>query len=84
MKIVSLILRVRAADIDALRTGAEAIPGVEWQARDAERGVAIVTVEDGAGYALSDSMIAVSRLPEVQSLTLAYEYTDEGLETQEA
>ena len=84
MKIVSLILRSRAEDIEPLKLGAEKIDGVEWQASDPARGVAVVTVEDGEGYALSDSMIAVSRLPEVHSLTLAYEYTDEGLETQEA
>ncbi|MCB1906792.1 MAG: chaperone NapD [Rhodocyclaceae bacterium] len=84
MKIVSLVLRTRAEDIEALRLGAEKIAGVEWQTVDADRGLAVVTVEDGAGYALSDSMIAVGRLPEVLSLTLAYEYTDEGLESQEA
>ncbi len=84
MKIVSLVLRARADDFDSLKQGALAIPGVEYQAQDVERGVVIVTVEDGPGYALADSMVAVGRLPEVQSLTLAYEYTDEGLELQEA
>lgn len=84
MKIVSLVLRVAAQDFPALKASALQIPGVEWQAQDTDRGVAIVTIEDGPGYSLADSMIAVSRLPEVHSLTLAYEYTDEGLELQEA
>jgi len=84
MKIVSLVLRAPAEQFPTLKRGALQIPGVEWQTDDPEHGVVIVTVEDGPGYSLADSMVAVGRLPEVHSLTLAYEYTDEGLELQEA
>ena len=84
MKIVSLVLRVIPQELTALQQGALRIPGLEWHQADASRGIAIVTVEDGEDYSLADSLIAVSQLPEVQSLTLAYEYTDEGLELQEA
>lgn len=84
MKIVSLVLRVAAPDMSSLRKRADEIPGVEWQMSDPDKGTVIVTVEDGPGHAVADSLIAVGRLPEVHSLTLAYEYTDEGLELQEA
>ena len=84
MKIASLVLKVLEGDIPSLRESAQRISGLEWQASDAARGLAIVTVEDGPDYSVTDSLVAVSKLPEVQSLTLAYEYTDEGLELQEA
>lgn len=84
MKIASLVLRVRKEDLDSLRQGAETISGLEWQFSDATRGLAIVTLEDGTDFTVADGLVAVSKLPEVHSLTLAYEYTDEGLGTQEA
>ena len=84
MKIVSLIVRALPQDFPELRQSLIQIPGVEIQHEAAESGHLIVTVEDGEGYAVSDSIIAVNVAPKVQCLTLAYEYTDDSLEEMEA
>jgi nitrate reductase NapD len=84
MKIASLVVRVAPAHIDAFCEAASRIPGTELHGTDRERGQLILTVEDGPGHSVADSLIAVNTAPHVLGLTLVYEYTDEGLETQEA
>ena len=84
MVIASLVVRVMPQHISELKRELAKVPGVEVQHEAAETGHLIVTVEDGEGYAVSDSIVAVSIAPNVQGVTLAYEYTDEGLECKEA
>lgn len=84
MNIASLVVRAKPQDFAALEATLRAIPGVELHGRSAESGHLIVTVEDGDGYATADSILAVGAAERVQSVTIAYEYTDEGLELQEA
>lgn len=84
MKIASLVVRVLPKDMSGLKQELVKVPGVEVQYEAQESGHLIVTVEDGEGYAVSDSIIAVNIAPNVQGVTLAYEYTDEGLECKEA
>ena len=79
MKIASLVIRVQAEHIDALGAALLKIPGVEVHAADADLGRMAVTVEDGDGYAMTDSLLAVNLASHVLAVTLAYEYTDEGL-----
>lgn len=80
MKIASLVVRVRPEHIEALAASLRMIPGVEVHGANAELGRLIVTVEDGDHYAMTDSLLAVSLAPHVLGVTLAYEYTDEGLQ----
>lgn len=84
MKIASLVLRVLPADFPAVEADLAGIPGVELHGKSLEHGRLIVTVEDGEGWSVTDSILAVNLLPKVQALTLAYEYTDDGLELTEA
>jgi len=84
VKIVSLVVRVLPQHISGLKQELNKVPGVEIQHEVPESGHLVVTVEDGEGYAVSDSIIAVNVAPNVQGVTLAYEYTDEGLECKEA
>lgn len=81
MKIASLVLRVRPEHIESLGASLLKIPGVELHGASAELGRLIVTVEDGDGYSMTDSLLAVSLERQVLGVTLAYEYTDEGLQT---
>ena len=83
MRIASLVLRTPTERIDELRAAALAVPGVEWQHACPDSGHVIVTLEDVDGHSLSDALVAVSGLPQVLASTLAYEYSDEGLEPQE-
>lgn len=84
MKIASLVVKAKPENFPELREILQAIPGVELHGESTETGRLIVTVEDGEGYAVTDSILAVNLAKHVLSLTLAYEYTDEGLELQEA
>jgi len=80
MRIVSLVLRVLPAQIPAARAALERIPGVEVHAEDFDAGRMIVTVEDGEGYAVADSIIAAHKVPQVLSATLAYEFNGDDHE----
>ena len=55
-----------------------ALPGVECHDMSGD-GRLIVTVEEAPGVAMSDTLIAVHRVPEVLAATLAYEYSDAHL-----
>lgn len=83
MKIASLVLKAAPEQIPALSAELLRIPGVEVHGASREQGRLIATVEDGPGYSMTDSLLAVSQLPQVLALTLAYEYTDEGIEIPE-
>jgi nitrate reductase NapD len=83
MKIASLVLKAAADDIPALTEAVLKVPGAEVHGASREQSRLIVTVEDGPGHSMTDSLLAVSHLPQVLALTLAYEYTDEGLELPE-
>lgn len=84
MNIASLVLRAKPQEFPALKAQLRCIPGTEVHGESLETGRLIVTVEDGEGHAVSDSILAITLLPAVLSVTVAYEYTDEGLELQEA
>ncbi len=84
MKIASLVVRILPDDYEQVREALLAIPGVELHGFAQETGRIIVTVEDGEDWAVTNSILAVNLTPKVQAVTLAYEYTDEGLELTEA
>ena len=84
MKIASLVVRAMPRDFPEVQEALRRIPGVELHGASAETGKIIVTVEDGEGWSVADSIVAVNMAPKVHGVTLAYEYTDEGLETLEA
>jgi len=82
MKIVSLVLKFPPAHAAEIRAAVEAVPGAAV-AHDHGDGRMLVLIEDGDGYAVSDSIIQVHRAPHLMSVTLAYEYCDEELEALE-
>lgn len=75
MNLASLLLRIRPQTRGAAMTALAALPGVECHAMTPD-GKLIVTVEDVAGVAFSDVLIAIAREPLVLATTLAYEYSD--------
>ena len=84
MKIASLVMRALPADFPEIKEALARIPGVEIHGSSDESGRIVVTVEDGEGWSVTDSILAVNLAPKVQAVTLAYEYTDDGLELTEA
>jgi nitrate reductase NapAB chaperone NapD/transposase len=82
MKIVSLVLKFPPCHASEVRRSVEAVSGASV-AVDAGDGRMIVLVEDGAGYAVSDSILRVHQIPQVMSATLSYEYSDEAFTPEE-
>lgn len=76
MKIVSLVLKYFQDKSLQVQQAVEAVDGASV-AHDHGDGRMIVLIEDGAGYAVSDSIIRVHQVPYVMSVTLAYEYSDD-------
>jgi len=83
MKIVSLVLKYLPEHTRDVQLGVEAVPGASV-AHDQGDGRMLVLIEDGEGYAVSDSIIQVHHVPHVMLVTLAYEYCDDALEPEEA
>lgn len=84
MNIASLVVRAFPADFPVVIEALRRIPGVELHGSAPEQGNIVITIEDGEGWTVTDSILAVNLAPKVQGLTIAYEYTDDGLELQEA
>jgi nitrate reductase NapD len=77
MKVVSLVLKFMPRHADEIKSAVEAVPGASVAADNGD-GRMIVLVEDGPGYAVSDSILQVHQIPQVMSATLSYEYSDEA------
>jgi len=75
MNIVSLVLRVRPEARAEAEAALTAFPGVECHGMSPD-GKLVVTVEDAEGAAVSDTLIAIHRVPQVLAATLAYEHRD--------
>lgn len=84
MNIASLVVRAKPEDFPGVLAFLEEVPGVEVQGKALETGRIVITIEDGDGWSVTDSILKVNLGPGVQGVTLAYEYTDEGLEKLEA
>lgn len=82
MKIVSLVLKYFPARAEQVMAAVEAVAGA-YVAHDDGAGRMIVVVEDGEGYAVSDSIIQVHQVTDIMSVTLAYEYCDDALANKE-
>lgn len=75
MNIVSLVLRIHPETRAAAQAALTAMAGVECHHMSPD-GRLIVTVEDAPGAAMSDTLIAIHRIPEILATTLAYEHCD--------
>ncbi|GAB2180452.1 hypothetical protein DLREEDagrD3_06750 [Denitratisoma sp. agr-D3] len=75
MSIVSLVLRIHPHTRAAAEAHLLAFPGVECHGMSAD-GKLVVTVEDTPHAAMSDTLIAIHRVPEVLAATLAYEHSN--------
>ena len=75
MNIVSLVLRIHPETRAEAEAALMAFPGVECHGMS-EDGRLIVTVEDAPGAAMSETLIAIHRIPEVLAATLAFEADD--------
>lgn len=79
MEVSSMILRTRPERLAQVRGQLLGIPGVEVHG-DTGDGRLVVTVEDGEGYRVSDSITRLHEVDGVMAISLVYEYCDNGLE----
>ena len=90
MRIVSLVLKLLPEQAEAVAADVARIPGASVSQYADGRMIVLVEDHDGtpgdgtADYAVSDSIIKVHQVAHVMSVTLAYEYSDEGLMAEEA
>ena len=75
MSLASLVLRIHPQRRSSAEAALTAFPGVECHGMS-DDGKLVVTVEDADGAAMSDTLIALHRVPQVLAATLAYEHTD--------
>ena len=75
MNIASLVLRIHPSTRAEAEAALRALPGVECH-HMSDDGRLIVTVEDAPGAAMSDTLIAIHRVPQVLAATLAYEHAE--------
>ena len=75
MNIASLVLRIHPHTRAEAEAALAAYPGVECHGMS-DDGKLVVTVEDTEGAAMSDTLIAIHRVPQVLAATLAYEHRD--------
>ena len=75
MSIASLVLRIYPETRLAAEAALRAYPGVECHGMS-EDGRLVVTVEDTPQSAMSDTLIAIHRVPQVLAATLAYEHSE--------
>ena len=78
MSLASLVLRIQPQKRSVAEAALLAFPGVECHGMS-DDGKLIVTVEDAPGAAMSDTLIAIHRIPEVLAATLAFESSDSML-----
>lgn len=75
LSLASLVLRIHPQRRSSAEAALTAFPGVECHGMS-EDGRLIVTVEDAPGAAMSETLIAIHRIPEVLAATLAFEADD--------
>lgn len=83
MEISSMILRSKPERLAHVRDQLLGIPGVEIHG-DTGDGRIVVTVEDGDGYKVGDSITRLHEVDGVMAISLVYEYCDDSLKTGEA
>ena len=84
MNISGVLLRARPERFPEVMETLGGIPGVAVHTTDEARGRIVVTVEDGTGYSVEDSLLEVHLMDGISDAALVYQYSDEGLnETKE-
>jgi periplasmic nitrate reductase NapD len=68
---------------DSVRCSLQALPGVEIHHEGGD-GRFIVTIEDGHGAAVADTVMQLHRLEGVLSAAMVYQYSDDAPQREEA
>ena len=79
MNVSGVLVRARPERFPEVMTTLAGIPGVAVHVSDRVQGRIILTIEDGPGYSVEDSLLEVHLMDGISDAALVYQYTDEGL-----
>jgi periplasmic nitrate reductase NapD len=83
INISSAIIYAMPGRADSIRAQVAALPGVQIHVETPD-GRFIVTIEDGHGAAVADTVMQLHRLEGVLSAAMVYQYSDDELQREEA
>lgn len=83
MNISSAIVYALPQRADSVRASLQALPGLQIH-HEGDDGRFIVTIEDGYGVPVADTVMQLHRLDGVLSAAMVYQYTDDDLQREEA
>jgi nitrate reductase NapD len=83
LNISSAIVYALPRRADTVRASLRALPGVEIH-HEGDDGRFIVTIEDGHGAAVADTVMQLHRLEGVLSAAMVYQYSDDEPRREEA
>ncbi len=79
MNISGVLVRARPERFAEVRHALQSIAGVAVHYADEGLGAFVVTLEDGDGYSVEDSMLNLHLLDGISDAALVYQYSDDSL-----
>ncbi|MBA3032054.1 MAG: chaperone NapD [Gammaproteobacteria bacterium] len=79
MNITGVLVRALPARFPEALAALRNIAGVEIHAAEEDGGRIVLTLEDGAGYSVEDSLLKVHLIDCISDAALVYQYSDENL-----
>ncbi len=83
MNISSAIIYAFPQRADSVRASLRALPGLEIH-HEGNDGRFVVTIEDGHGVSVADTVMQLHRLDGVLSAAMVYQYSDDDTQREEA
>ncbi|MDI6748336.1 MAG: chaperone NapD [Rhodocyclaceae bacterium] len=79
MNITGVLVRALPERFPETLTALRNIAGVEIHAAEEDGGRIVLTLEDGTGYSVEDSLLKVHLIDGISDAALVYQYSDENL-----
>lgn len=77
MNVSGVLVRARPERFPEVMAALTAIDGVEIHATEEAAGRIVVTLEDGPGYSVEDSLLKVHLVEGISDAALVYQYSDD-------
>jgi nitrate reductase NapD len=79
MNISGVLVRARPDQFATVLRALRAIAGVSIHQTEPARGGIVVTLEDGDGYSVEDSLLKLHLVEGISDASLVYQYSDDSL-----
>lgn len=81
MNISGVLVRARPERFPEVIAQLQAMPGTEIHASEIAGGKIVLTIEDGAGYSVEQTMLDVHLIDGISDAALIYQFSDDHLST---